>query len=311
MCFKIVPHTDFAVIKGNINGKCKPCQKEVSSKMPSAVKTADNVNKNIVQNCAGCEEDKAKNLFRRNQIVCKECEENEVEYDKKCTVCKETMSITLFRSDNGKPRGDCHECEKASGRNYRRTTTKAKEWTENNREKMSELQHNSYEKNKKEIRLREAKRRKEDPFVKNVTNYRQTVCSLVNDETNSCKKLEITSRDLYVLWLEYRFDENMTIENHVEIWQIDHVVALNTIKIRTVNKIEFEDDLDLSCLYGWYNTMPVTCAHNMKKNKYCDEKQLMTHLGYLKKFIKKHKKVIELTKNYLLYIKLIQMILDN
>ena len=51
---------------------------------------------------------------------CLDCED--ISITKKCRDCNETKSIAEFNPK----RAQCHECEKADGRLYRKTTTKAK-----------------------------------------------------------------------------------------------------------------------------------------------------------------------------------------
>jgi hypothetical protein len=281
--------------------KCKYCTNKENSFKNS------NINKS--QQCIVCEVTKTKNLFRRNQQVCLECEkEPNISFDKKCGDCGETKNNSLFRVNSKK----CIDCERAHGRNYRRTTTKASEWVENNREQMSKLQHDNYEKNKQLIRENEKERLKIDPHFRMIKSYRNTICKLISGANDSCRKLQI-SRQQYVSWLEYCFEENMTIENHPEVWQVDHVIALNCLKTKKVGDVEFEDNSDFSSLLIWYNTMPVLCKANQQKNKYLDTIQLASHLRRLESFLKKYKKSLDINvgDDFFNYKMIIRLVLDK
>ena len=263
----------------------------------------------LSQKCIVCDLTKTKNLFRRNQQVCLECEkELNVSFDKNCEGCGETKNNESFRTNRKK----CIDCERAHGRDYRRTTTKAVEWVENNRDQMSKLQHDNYEKNKKTIREKDSERLKSDPHLRMIKSYRGGICSVLSGDTNKCKKLQL-NRDQYVSWLEYCFEESMTIENHSEVWQIDHAIALNCIKTKKVGDVEFEDDSDFSSLLVWYNTMPVFCKANQQKNKYLDITQLALHIRRVESFLKKYKKSLEINVGDDLYNykTIIRLVLDK
>jgi hypothetical protein len=126
--------------------------------------------------CVGCDTHKKTSKFRRNKPICIECEDSGVIYDKICKECEEVKPSDEFEQN----RLTCHDCRKASGRHYRKTTTKAKEWNEENREKMQKLKHDYYEKNKKEIRKKESERLKTDPHFRMIKSYRKTICELIH-----------------------------------------------------------------------------------------------------------------------------------
>lgn len=251
--------------------------------------------------CISCNETKTTNFFKRGQPICKDCENDGVIYDKLCKNCDNYKPSNTFRVN----RKNCTDCERAFGREYRKNTTKAAEWVENNREKMSKLQHTHYETNKSKIREAEANRLKTDPFFRKIKSYRSTICSLLHNETQFNKQLNI-SRDNYVKWMSFRFENNMSIDNYVEIWQVDHVLPLNMIKTKNIDNIEISEDL--SSLFLWFNTMPVLCAHNMKKNKYLDKEQLSNHIVMIDEFINENTHIS--TKELSAYKDIVQKILS-
>lgn len=231
--------------------------------------------------CITCDETKSTTFFRRCQLVCKECELTGVDYDKICRECEQEKSVKLFRIN----RKLCIECEQSSGRNYRKNTTKAAEWVENNRDRMSELQHNYYETNKQKIRTNESERLKDDPEFRMIKSYRKTISSLLHGKSSFNKRLNI-NYEHYVLWMKFRFNEDMNMANYVELWQIDHVLPLDIIKTKNIGDVELDENLE--CIFLWFNTMPVLCSHNMKKNKYLDLEQLSNHITMVELFMEKY-----------------------
>lgn len=239
------------------------------------------VKKYSPKKCDACYETKTTNFFKRGCPICKECQDNKVTYDITCRDCEEQKPNTGFRLN----RKTCIECERSSGRNYRKTTTKAAEWVENNRERMSELQHNHYEINKEKIRMVEKERLKNDPLFRLIKSYRKTVSCLIHGKSSFNKKLDINYNN-YKLWMQFRFDDDMKMSNYTDIWEVDHVLPLDMLKTKKINGINIEENLD--CLFLWFNTMPVLCSHNMKKNKYLDTEQLTTHMKMIDLFLDNH-----------------------
>lgn len=229
---------------------------------------------------------------RRSQSICISCENDpNVVYDKKCISCGETTSSLNFRHNRKK----CLDCERSHGRQYRKQTTKAIEWTENNKSKMKELQHRNYEANKKTIRARETYRLQTDDHFRMIKAYRGSICRLLNGKINSYKKLNIT-RYQYLAWMEFCFDKEMTLENHGDFWQIDHIIPLDVLKAKCVNEVSVRS----RCIIEWYNTAPVKKDFNEKKNKRLNLDQLASHMKITKKFIKLYADElgIDMSNNY-------------
>lgn len=283
--------------------KCKICYNK--KRREAAKQTGKRV-------CPGCKIEKQKDNYRRSQPVCKECEDNpDIIYDKFCKECEETKTNNDFQRN----KLICNNCEKTRGRNYRRTTTKAAEWKANNPERMRELQHNHYENHKQEIRQKEKDRMANEPIFREIKFYRQTVQNLTHGINKTNKKMEI-QRDFYLLWLETLYKDDMNIDNYVKAWQIDHIIPLNIyLKSKSENRFEeFEIDTDFSCLFCWFNTMPVRGDENMKKNKYINAGLILSHLKHLKLFLKENeslKRQVEKSGKITVYKKIAQILADK
>lgn len=267
-CEEIKPNPEFY----GASWVCKPCSKEKFHKRVAELKK-----------CEGCLLEKENKLFRElSSKRCLECEDTTI--TRTCRDCNETKSISEFNPK----RAQCHECEKADGRLYRRTTTKAKEWVEKNSEKMAELQKNHYEKNKKEIREIEKKRRREDKGFGEVRKYKPCISSIIRNTISHSNKLCV-DRDLYMKWIKFNFRDGMTFDNYADIWCIDHVIPLSLIydsynhDCKNIIKKNPENSLFIYC---WYNTIPLLKKENRLKDDKITQKILTNHLSQLNKFFK-------------------------
>ena len=271
------------------------------------------MSKVVTKTCVGCNQEKDKKSFRRNQIICQECEVNpEIVYDKKCVDCGEVKKSNNFREIKlkGVSRGtrtECNDCEKKDGRNYRRTTTKAAEWNEKNSERMAVLQKKRYEDNKPLIRQQEKERIISDPLFKEVKTYRTTISHLLAGKAKINQRLGGITRQEFIDWLEFCFTDEMTIENHHEVWHIDHVLPLNMLKEDGNSIIHEEEARD--CIFAWYNTMPLIIKENRKKSATISTEHLISHLKRLKSYHEQTK--TQKTDGFYKYKKVTQKILDN
>jgi hypothetical protein len=230
--------------------------------------------------CTVCKLDKGDD-FRKARKVCreccniKECEKRKLAKEKEkpeyiiCNVCKERK--TDFRINRGK----CMDCEREHGRNYRKTTDKAKIWSENNRERMSELQHNWYDKNKKEIRKQLNERMSSDENFKEIMTHRHSLCRILRGVTNKSKYLNCNSKQLQD-WLSFKFTEEMTLDNYGEVWTIDHVIPVNLVLRGTIEK---------DICFDYLNLQPVLKNDNLRKNKHVTLEECQQHLEKVKKYI--------------------------
>ena len=279
------------------------------SKCKECCNAPNRITDTISSECSACKETKLRKEFRRGQNVCKYCESNTVKYTKKCRDCQVEKSGENFRNN----RPECIDCERAYGRNYNKSTDTRKKWVENNRERMSQLQHEFYEKNKVVIREKQSENYNNDPHIKMIRSYRDSVRNLIRGQNTKCAKVGMT-HDQYCAWLQFCFTGEMNHDNYVEVWQVDHILPLNVLKTKEVGEFTFNDERGMKYIYAWYNTTPCLCKDNMKKNKHlADSKTLAAHLNNVKSFLVKYKKSlgIKVTESYLIYKVTLQYIVDN
>jgi hypothetical protein len=264
--------------------------------------------KNNWRICVGCEQNLTTANYRRGQPLCLDCEAGGTVYDKVCKLCGKSRPSDTFRPNSK----ECMDCVRASGRDYRRTTTKAKDWANNNRERMAELQKNHYENNKKEIRVKEQTRKAVDPVFKSIKDYRSEICHLVKGKLRNSKSL-ITNQDDYVYWLQSLFyNDEMTIENYGVLWNVDHILPLDLLFKKPVNKWCWSllESYDLkTILYSWYNTQPLLKKDNRLKGSEINPKSLEKHLKILDKYMTDY--AVEKDDTYKTYRKIMRLVINT
>lgn len=248
--------------------------------------------------CSTCNIEKDNSEYRKNRKQCKECQNKKVRenYKEKNTKYleeekdNETICCSKCNIDKNKKehfrvnRKTCKDCERSHGRNYRRENTdKSKEWVENNRERMSELQSNWFQKNKTNIYDNIKKRKNDDEDYKNLSNYRSRIPNVIKGNVKLSKDLDCGS-DFFREWLNIYFTDDMNLENHGKLWTVDHVIPIKDIDEH--NKIH---------ILRWYNIMPALKKDNLKKNKYVDLEQIKRHL----QVIEENKEYFSVDKEYI------------
>jgi hypothetical protein len=266
----------------------------------------------VKRTCKNCEVEKTTIDFRRGQYICNVCEADpNFSCQKSCNECGETKDSKLFRKNRGK----CIDCERAHGRNYRRTTTKAQEWVDNNKERMVELQHNWYEENKTQIRKNERDRKANDPVFKKIKNHRCLLNKMVRGGAKYSKQIESDKDDLWA-WFKY-CNADLNIDTYNTIWNIDHILPLDLIlnednHTKIVNILKKEGVIDT--IYCWYNMMPLKIKDNRNKSNVISQERLISHLKNINTFLKKNKHINEQMKdneNFFKYKKAVQNIIDT
>jgi hypothetical protein len=243
--------------------------------------------------CSTCNIEKDISEYRKSRKQCKECQNKKVRenYKEKNTKYleeekdNETICCSKCNIDKNKKehfrvnRKTCKDCERSHGRNYRRENKdKSKEWVENNRERMSELQSNWFQRNKNDICEQKKIRLKTDGEFKKINDYRSKIRHMIKSNSKYYDSIGCDSEHLKEwceLFFEY-FENTTTIEDHGKIWVIDHVIPIKDI-----------DEHNEIHILRWYNIMPALKKDNLKKNKYVDLEQ-----------IKRHLQVIEENKEY-------------
>lgn len=208
--------------------------------------------------------------------------------NKKCRICTNELARESRKKLKDKPRPDtitckkcgeetkdfrtnrkvCIPCEREHGREYRRTTDKAKIWAANNRERMSELQHEWYEKNKKDIGKNQRARIKNDPVLSLVTKHRASLSLMVGGKLKKTKYCELSGND-FRHWICFQHKRGMNLENYNDEWVLDHVIPVHALQQGIVEQ---------DAVLHWLNVRPLSKVENLRRNKYADQEDCLQHL---------------------------------
>lgn len=286
--------------------KCNSCNRILPDvKFAGRGNKCANCRKGRYKTCKACGKSGDSDIFRRGQQICRDCESAGAVVDQECNECGETKPSSSFRKNRKK----CTDCERGFGRNYRRTTTKSKEWAQANPKRMAELQKDWYEKNKPNIRAQHREKWKNDPEYRDIKSYRIGIASFIKLELKTNSRLE-TDRETFLQWMDFCNVENVDFTDRSS-WNLDHVIPLDLLLSNTKNVRYAESmgkDNALHCIYLWMNVCPVRALTNRKKNKNVSYEPLLAHRKRLIEFTKTRPQLR--TDDYFTYINACQHILD-
>lgn len=225
---------------------CKKCNADRSLKSYHDKKKDSTIS---VKTCGYCNIEKDKIEFTRNHGgACNDCYKT---IDRSCKKCNQVKKAIEYRDVN---RLTCIDCERLKNRNYRRENPST--WAIENQERMKELQHNHYKKNKTVIRQADNEK------YHNNTRYKYYIAQKAKwqyeiknyKESNSCV-------NVYREWLKYNFSEYMNMDNYGSVWNIDHVIPCSYYYATEDVNIGNE----FVVIFDWRNTKPDDPDFNMAK----------------------------------------------
>lgn len=202
-----------------------------------------------------------------------------------CNKCQEEYPIEVFKFQ----KSSCYTCQLQMSRDWKaRNKERANEYTRNwkkeNKEHVSVYNAAYDEANREKIRpLRNAyhkERAKTDPNFKLSKNLRNRYNSVLKADRLDESSLTILGCpiDSFKLWLEYRFADDMTFENHGQLWNLDHVVPIAKFDL-----IGNEDEI-CKCFH-WTNFQPLHSRANLSKNCYVTNEEIDSHEKHIRNFL--------------------------
>jgi hypothetical protein len=230
--------------------------------------------------CRDCENKRQKdrNAKKKNGI-----ENGVITGNRKCAICCEVKPISEFRYAGTR----CYDCETKHRKEYRASEEGkqvAKVWYEKYRDKRNEK--------RRELRNNEVYRETErySDELRNIVKGSETDVPYLGCNPNEFRD-----------WLTFCFTDDMTMENHGEMWQIDHVLPYS--------KFDLSDDEQKEVCFNWKNIMPLPGNDNQVKNKNIDLDQLRIHCDNLRRYHEEND--IELPQECLDLLDLEQLFIEN
>ena len=168
-----------------------------------------------------------------------------------------------------------------------------------NKEKISEYNKKYSQQNKDKILPKANARRKHryvnDPDFKLSTRLRGRLGKLINSKKQRTFEYLGCELDLAKKWIESKFSEGMSWENHGKVWHIDHVMPCS--------KFDFTQEVNIYLCFSWTNLQPLFAQDNFVKNNRLIWKDLLEHEICVEKFASEHNLNINLFTEYLEMLK--------
>jgi len=209
---------------------------------------------------------------------------------KVCCKCKESRSTELFGRLKNSPDGlryDCKLCRKEyretnivhikkklndyyyanketlleNNRNYRlanKDTISEQRREYRNRENVKE--HNK-QKQKEYLPIRKQhikEKRKTDLNFQIKEVLRSKIHKFLKAQPTSYTNLIGCDLEFFKKWIEFRFDSSMNWENFGEVWQLDHILPINSF--------DMSSPVDKQICFHWTNLQPLNSYENRQKS---------------------------------------------
>lgn len=210
-----------------------------------------------------------------------------------CITCKKE-GIT-FATEGQK----CVTCiinnERDKGRKYKAKNKELiqaynKEYKVNNRDSISLYNHQYNKDNREKIREKHSdnhyRRLKSDMNYNISTKFRTKFVKYchyaLSDKPIKKSSLSFDSyigcnRIIYLNWIKFYFQSDMSLENRTSIWEIDHIIPISYFNLNI--------DTELYLCFNWINTRPYYTLLN-KKRRGVTINELLMHEIKLKYFLK-------------------------
>jgi len=108
-------------------------------------------------------------------------------------------------------------------------------------------------------------RRLYDPEFRLVTNLRIRLGQALKGKSKSQTTRQLIGIDFetFTKWIEFQFEEGMTMKNHGSVWHHDHVLPISSFNLL--------DEEELSKAMNWMNIRPLLALKNMQKHNKVDQ----------------------------------------
>lgn len=217
-------------------------------------------------------------------MVVRNCDECEIEMDVKDNSFKLCRTCKVQRQRN--------RCKAYKAKNRAHVSAYNKIYKKEYKDDISVYNKKYAKENKEAITKRRAGYMKKYytkyPKAKIMHAHAARVISILKWETGRTvlsKSLLGCSREFFIRWLEFQFEENQTIDNHGPVWHLDHCLPC------TVFDAHKKTDLD-RCFH-WTNLQPLGGSENQSKGNRTDKMEQWLQTVKINAFIKLYGKEFE------------------
>lgn len=235
---------------------------------------------------------------------------------KTCSRCKQDLDIENFRKmkkSNGYKNGTCSwckECERIASLerykanrehciamnkqykidHYEILKQKRKEYLAKTAEHVKERYKAYCIKNRAFLNKLAKDYLQNNPTAKLRATYSSRLCDKIKKDKPSGKYLG-ASYELVKNWIEFNFNDEMSWNNHGEVWHIDHTIPINSF--------DASNNIDIFICFNWKNLMPLHKTHNQKKSDKIIPIRIHHQEIQLKKFILQYQDLKQEVNDYL------------
>lgn len=207
--------------------------------------------------------------------------------EKYCVSCEEWKPIEDFLINNKGRK--CRICVNMRCREYKKNNREKissynKKYKSSFKEDIKEYNRKYNIENREAIQKRQTAqhktRRYEDPTYKLSCTLRTRIGDIFSRDTKKVTgTVELLGRDFKFVrdWLQSQFIDGMTLENHGEIWHIDHVLPCA--------KFDMVDGEEQRKCFNWTNLQPMIANDNLTKNDHVSMKEFNNQVKKVRKYM--------------------------
>lgn len=282
--------------KDKINTKQREKAKIKREEMKKLEGIIDNTKK-----CKSCHSIKELDQYSKGRAKCKDCIklQDKNRYDKQreklllntkiCSRCHKRKNKNEF-----KQKTYCNACQRQMCRNYKannrdKISAYNKIYKKAHKQDIKEYNKKYNKENRQAIQARQTRNQRvyrTIPQYKIALRLRGRIYMLMKKlKAKKCTNtLSILGCSLEFLckWFEFKFMDDMTLNNYGNVWHIDHVIPCSAFNL--------VDEAEQKRCFHWTNLQPMVGIDNIVKNDKIDRYQIMDQIIHTYDFIQKYGK---------------------
>ncbi len=236
---------------------------------------------------------------------------------KTCCKCKLELDICMFgklKSSKDGLRYDCKNCRK----NYRELNKEiinnnSKDYYKKNKEILNEKNKKYREINRESILIQRKEYRNREDIKEKIKQNNINYLPIRKQKIKEKRKIDINFKmkevlrskmqkflqnrktsyliligcnlDFFKNWISYRFNENMNWNNFGEIWEIDHILPINSFNMN--------NEIERKICFHWTNLQPLNKKENRNKSDKFELHYYFNNIVSIFRFCKNKKEYLD------------------